>query len=93
MDHNDMANAVGIIHATQFFPCAISVIDGPIPAIRRAGRDTIQNGRTISANPEYGRPRLRIHAPQDVILSDGLNSQVSQEVVLHDVLDPAPSSA
>ena len=72
------------------FPCALSVINGLLLAIPGAGRDIVQHGRTISANPEDGRIRLRNHAPQDAILFDGLHRQVSQEIALHGVLELAP---
>ena len=68
---------------------ALGIGDGSIPAFRGASC-AAQQGRTINANPEYGRPRLRNHAPQDVILFDGLRRQVPQEIALHRVLELDP---
>jgi hypothetical protein len=71
-------------------PCALSIIDGPLPAFRGARRLSVQHGCAVSTDQEDGRLRLRNHAPQYVILLDGLLRQVSQEIALHGVLELAP---
>ena len=66
-----------------------SVMDLP-PAFRGARRLYVQLGCAVSTNPEDGKLHLRNHAPQDVILFDGLHRQVPKEIALHGVLELAP---
>ena len=71
-------------------PRAIGIGDGSRPAFRGAGRCAVQHECAFSANPEYGRLRLRNHAPQAVILFDDLHVQVPQAIAFHGVLELAP---
>ena len=72
------------------FQHALGIGDGSLPAFLGAGRVSVQHGCAVSTNPEDGRLRLRNHAPQDVILFDGLRRQVPEEIALYGVLELAP---